>query len=216
MWQLDGISGHAKVGTQTTNVISFPKTYTLFSSGNLSTDVHTITNDVTHVTVSCTFWFAGSTNLGDGLWWVDGVSSSRQLLPGVYCANGDIGLSTNSTVGNVTFVSFASNGKVTSSAGSANLTAFWDNLLAFTNAGEPSTSATTMVINYSGSNAHWSGIMYAPHAMVQVSGGNNVTQQAALWGQTVHTSGTGWTLDSSTLGGASSTTVHFNLGTLVE
>jgi len=191
--------------TTTTSPTAYPVTYTF------DTTAHTVKNNVTGSTVACTYWFAGGTNLGNGAWWQGGSSGSGQLNPGVYCATGDIGLSAGSNpVGNVTFVG---TGKITISAGHVNLTPYWDSMLAYSTSNDP----TNTVINFSGSNGQWAGLIFAPSGGVRVSGSGNYAYLAALWGQTVITTGTGWTLDSRGMTTPStSSSIDYRVGTLVE
>jgi Flp pilus assembly protein TadG len=190
--------------TPTTTTTAYPVTYT-FDTVN-----RRITNDKTGATSACTYFWSGGVNLGDGPWWVGGSKNSQQLMPGVYCATGDIGLSSKA-VGSVTFVS---GGKITISAGDpTNLSAHWDSLLLYSTKGD----YKTVVINISASSMSWQGLVFAPNGQAQVSGGKDVGSPSAIWGLTVHTSGTGWLLQSDglgTSGGPGVTT--YTIGTLVE
>lgn len=183
---------------------TYPVTYTF------DTTARTIKNDMSGLVAPCDFWWTGSTTLGDGAWWVGGTRASKQLEPGVYCATGDIGLSTNGTQGNVTFVG---GGKVASSAGNLNLTAYFDNLMFFSTGG----GATTTVVSFTGSGSIWQGIMYAPYGRVHITGPDASTPVfGALWGKTVQTtSGGSFTLNSSNLNGPPGPT-DYTFGTLVE
>src|SRR4029078_136712 len=67
-------------GTAAMNPTNFPVTYSFDAT------LRKITNTTSGASAPCTYFFTGSTTLGNGPWWSGGVSSSRQLMPGVYCS----------------------------------------------------------------------------------------------------------------------------------
>jgi hypothetical protein len=172
---------------------SYPVTYTF------NTAAHTITNDVTLASASCTSFTSGNLTIG-----------SAAPAPGIYCATGNITLNGNQTIGNVTLIA---GGKI-EATGSApyNLTAFWDNLLAFsTQVGTPSQPVITF-----NNGLTFVGLIYAPNGSAQVTGNFGATSNGAVWGQTVRISGNSWTLTNTNLGSSSSEVTTFEAGTLVE
>jgi Flp pilus assembly protein TadG len=190
-------------GTATTTTTPYPVTYTV----NTSASPWTITNVTTGASSHCTYQFSGGTNFPTGPWWQDATT----LKDGIYCGTGPMGLSKNGATGNVTIV--ATTGKV-SGPGNANLHAYWDHLFVWAGWNK---SPSTLTVDYSGGGSKFTGIIYAPFGLVQISGGSNAQNAGTLWGAEVATSGSNWALDATGIGstGAPSVTTY-RPGSLVE
>jgi len=149
---------------------------------------------------------AGDFILSDaGAWWVD-PATKLQLKPGVYCVrNGGLkatGLG-NVTGNGVTFVLSGNNGSIGSpplNAADFNLTADSsfkvppvtgpDNQMLFFVEGNSGMKVT-------GSGGVWEGWIYAPNGDVEFLGGGGNTFTGAIFAQTVHLSGSGWSFQGT-------------------
>ena len=125
-----------------------------------------------------------------GLW----NDVTKTLAPGLYYTTADIDISASDLQGNgVTFVS--ANGIVTLSGSNHNLTP-WDpdQLLLFSNRQEsPDTNSVSNcskeAVKLSGSAHSWTGTVFAPRGLVEMSGSTNTTLLGSLIGLTVRMNG---------------------------
>jgi len=139
----------------------------------------------------CTYTRAGAFDVDrNGLWWVGGNKSSKQLKPGVYCATGRISLSTQSVQGNVTFVT---DGDISMSGNDSSLTAFSNGVVLYTS------STDGNAIKISGSDGSFGGIMYAPNGSIDLAGsGMNI--QGSVIGNEIKLTGSNRTINGNVKG----------------
>jgi hypothetical protein len=121
--------------------------------------------------------------------------STGQLAEGLYYTSGEIDVGVGNMTGKVTFVSSAS--KINLSASDQTLTHYDpDGLLAFSmfdetgghNAANPKDCGKEGV-TVSGQNSEWTGIIYSPWSMVQMSGSDNSSLFGSLVGYEVRING---------------------------
>jgi hypothetical protein len=113
------------------------------------------------------------------------VGSVWVLDDGLYFTNQDIDLGTSDLRGDVTFVT--SNGQLKISGSNVILTPYdSDGLLAFSNANK---NCGEYGVAMSGSSNSWTGIVYAPRALVEMSGSDNSTLNGSLVGDEVRMNG---------------------------
>ena len=157
---------------------------------------------------ACTFGTLGgppNTDLTLGMpgpFWATGGPSGGTLVSGVYCANGNISLGANTVTGTVTFVA---TGTITIGSASANLTGFYNNMIAFTTSpqdcgGFPG-PAPGPAMNIGNSDVVLNGSFDAPNGCINI-GGNNITVNGSLAGNDVQIGVGGSSIINST-GGAS-------------
>ena len=109
---------------------------------------------------------------------------------GVYYTPGNIILNLGYVEGNVTFVA---GGFIDISGSNHNLTPYVDNLLAFSyydpGLEDPDKRCTEPVVKFAGSDHYWEGIVFAPDAMIDMSGSDNSTFAGSLIGYTIRMPG---------------------------
>lgn len=133
------------------------------------------------------FYSAGSTKIDAGWLISRGYlnSSTGRLQDGLYVTTNDIDISYGNLTGDVTFVS--ANGFLKISGSDQNLTPFDpDGLLA---ASHKDTPCGTSAVSVSGSDSNWLGALYAPKAVVELSGSTNNDFWGALVGDEVRLNG---------------------------
>ena len=116
---------------------------------------------------------------GPGLWWATGGPSGGTLVSGVYCANGNIDVSAASVTGTITLVA---TGKITISSSTANLTGFYNNMIAFTPV--VSDCISNQAINIGNAGVTLNGSFDAPNGCVNASG-STMTINGSLVGNEV-------------------------------
>lgn len=151
--------------------------------------------DFASPTSNCDFYFnQGNVNLKaqSGVWADPGKT---QLLPGLYCFNGNVSLSGNDIQGNITFVA---KGKITISGSGSMFDAFWTDpiegidILFFSEEGN-----SPKAIDVSGSGGGWNGIIFAPNGHAEVTGHSNHAFNGSIIADTVKMAGTGLTVTAS-------------------
>ncbi len=138
------------------------------------------------------YYDAGASDINTGWLISQGLLNppTSVLTDGLYLTTGDINLSGSNLTGNVTFVTFVtSNGEIKFSGSNHNLQP-WDaeGLLAFSN---ETGSCSNAVVNLSGSGSGWTGIVYAPNGLIEMSGSGNANVDGALIGMSVKITGSG-------------------------
>jgi PKD repeat protein len=116
--------------------------------------------------------------------WEGNNPASKVLKPGVICSNGKIELSGSGISGNVTF---RAKGRISLSGSNWNLSAFWNDVLMFSD-------STGIAADISGSGGSWSGIILAPKGQLKMSGSGNQSISGSLIADTINMSGSGWSL----------------------
>ena len=114
-----------------------------------------------------------------GPFWAIGRSVGRRPRSGVYCANGNIDVSAASVTGTITLVA---TGKITISSATANLTGYYNNMIAFTPVVSDCISA--QAINIGNADVVLNGSFDAPNGCVNASG-SNMTINGSLVGNEV-------------------------------
>ena len=117
--------------------------------------------------------------------WVGGNPNSNQLNPGVYCSTQDIVLSGQDITGNVTLVAMD---EVKISGSDFDLTAYFENILAFSGASH------NQAMDMAGSGGSWTGLFYAPNGGINLQGSSNITLNTSLIGDKIKVSGSDFTL----------------------
>jgi len=122
--------------------------------------------------------------IGQGLY----NSSTHILDDGLYFTTEQIELSDSLIDGSVTLVS--EEAKISISGSLMDLTPYIDGLLAFANVQlSGSSQCDESVIQMSGGENEWSGVVYAPNGQIEFSGSDNTTFNGALVGYTVKING---------------------------
>lgn len=134
-----------------------------------------------------------------GPFWATGGPSGGTLVSGVYCANGNIDVSASSVTGTITLVA---TGKITISSSTANLTGFYNNMIAFTPVVSDCISA--QAINIGNASVTLNGSFDAPNGCVNASG-SNMTINGSLVGNEVQIGVGGSSVITSSGGGSRST-----------
>lgn len=113
-------------------------------------------------------------------------STEDEVIPdGIYYATNEIVVSGLNISGNVTFILDNPNGKVTISSEGVTLTPYINGLLIYSTG----SSCTNDAVAISGNFATYSGIIYSPNGMIQLSGNESVTVNGCLWGAAVKFNG---------------------------
>jgi hypothetical protein len=142
----------------------------------------------------CTYSQVGTFDVGiNGPWWVGGRASTRQLLPGVYCATGPAGIIKMTTTGAQGTVTFVATTQVELSGSNFVLNAHTNSVLAYS----LGTAADALKLN--GNNGIWQGIFYAPNGGVDFIGNSNLTVAGGLVAQTISLNGNSATIGPSGL-----------------
>ena len=114
-----------------------------------------------------------------------GDPNSGQLIPGVYCSTKKLTLSGSDVTGNITLVSLE---EVDISGSNSNLTPYWNNVLAFSEASFPKG------IDMSGSGGTWEGLMLAPNGLIEVTGSSNFSYSGSIIADRIHVSGSNFSV----------------------
>ncbi len=114
--------------------------------------------------------------------------STDTLKDGLYYTTGEIDLSASDIIGNA--VTLVARDKVSFSGSSHTLRPYIDGLLIYTDAQGPN-QCNTAVVKMSGSSHDWSGIIYAPNGLIEMSGSSNTSMHGTLIGNTVKVNGSG-------------------------
>ena len=115
---------------------------------------------------------------------------TKTLQDGLYYTTGEVDLSASDIFGNA--VTFVARDEISLSGSTHNLGPYVDRLLFFTDkkytqaGGKQCNNA---VVKISGSVHDWSGIIYAPNGLIEMSGSSNTTLAGTLIGFTVKLSG---------------------------
>ena len=118
--------------------------------------------------------------------WYD--QATGRLRPGLYYSSDSIELSADHLAGS--HVTFVSDGRITLSGSSHELSPYVDGLLLFSGLGPSGGSAcSTPAIRLSGSEDVWSGVMFAPSGLIQISGASATTFDGSLVGLTIALNG---------------------------
>lgn len=118
--------------------------------------------------------------------WFD--PATGDLRPGLYYSDDSIDLSADHLKGS--HVTFVSAGRITLSGSSHELTPYVDGLLLFSGMSRPGSSAcSTPAVRLSGSQNVWSGVMFAPSGLIQISGASSTTFDGSLIGLTIALNG---------------------------
>ena len=114
------------------------------------------------------------------------VSSSGEVLDGLYYVTGDVKLSGSELSGEVTIVA---QGRIKASGSNHSFTAYSGDLLFFCQEGNGGQKGCKeAVIKVAGSGMIWDGVVYAPEGLIQVSGSNS-TLKGGLIGASLKLSG---------------------------
>ena len=122
--------------------------------------------------------------------WQGNDPNTNQLNPGVICSTGNLALGGSDVTGNVTLVA---QGEIDIGGSNFNLTPRENNVFLF--AGSTNSSA----LNVIGTGGSWEGFLYAPDGGITLSGSAGANFNASIIGNQVTISGSGFSLDSSTL-----------------
>ena len=134
----------------------------------------------------CTMEFTSDTDLSSvPQAWVNNDVNTKQLKPGVYCSTRKLTLSGSDVTGNVTLVA---QGDLTVSGSNFTLTAYWNNILLFTE------SSSSSALDASGSGGSWTGIMLAEYGNAKVQGSSNLTISGSVMANTISVSGSDFNL----------------------
>jgi putative Flp pilus-assembly TadE/G-like protein len=136
-------------------------------------------------------------------------STGGTVAAGVYCAKGNLNLSTGSAI-NAVGVTLLATGNITIGSGSiTNMTpaAGAHNIIAFSGSANSCSASGGPAINVGNTNAGLNGSFYAPHGCINM-GGPNFTINGSLIGNEVNISGPGWTINSSGGGGGGNVTLY--------
>ena len=165
-----------------------------------SANYHYTSNKIDSGELSSQGWISGST-----------------LDDGVYVTPDDIDLSDSNLTGNVTFVSVdpdEGKGVISLSGSDHNLTPYYQNLLVFSDSWKDGESygyqtpplsdppsCTDPAVKLSGSNHSWTGIIYAPRGMVELSGSSNTTIDGSIVSYSIRLNGSVQSITFSGAGG---------------
>ncbi len=121
----------------------------------------------------------------------NGILNGTTLSDGIYYSECNIDISGVSGVhGNITLVA---EGSIQFSNSSTHVTAYTDDLLAFSVAGDNQCSAK--VIKFSGSENEWVGNMFAPYGQIEMSASSNTTTRGCLVGHSINLSGSAQSIE---------------------
>ena len=162
-----------------------------FTSSPAKAPIVSLAQTYTYSSFPCTYTFTTNVNLqSHPEVWVGSNPSNKQLKDGVYCSTQDIQLSGQGISGNVTLVAAD---EVKISGSDFNLTAYYEDILAFSAASHGS------AIDMSGSGGSWTGLIYAPDGAVKLQGSDNLSVSGSIVADQVIISGSGFSI---TAGGA--------------
>lgn len=122
---------------------------------------------------------------------IEEVGETWVLKSGLYYTTGDINLSKSYLIGNQ--VTFVAGGTIDISGSNHNLSPYVDELLAFSyndpGIADPDKRCSEPVVKFAGSEHVWAGIIFAPDAMIDMSGSDNSTFAGSLIGHTIRLPG---------------------------
>ena len=174
-----------------------------FTSSPAKAQIVSVAQDYTYSSFPCTYTFATSANLqSHPEVWVGNNPSSKQLKDGVYCSTQDIQLSGQGITGNVTLVAAD---EVKISGSDFNLTAYFEDVLAFSAASHGS------AIDMSGSGGSWTGLIYAPDGAIKLQGSDNLSVSGSIVADQVIISGSNFSITGESVGLATSGPVAVRL-----
>ncbi len=151
-----------------------------------------LAQNYTYSDFHCTYTFNTSADLqSHPEVWVGDNPSSKQLKDGVYCSTQDIQLSGQGISGNVTLVAAD---EVKISGSDFNLTAYYEDILAFSAASHGS------AIDMSGSGGSWAGTILAPDGTVKFQGSDNLSVSGSIVADRVIISGSNFSITAEGVG----------------
>jgi hypothetical protein len=117
--------------------------------------------------------------------------STKKLKPGIYFTTGEIAISDSGVTGQVTLVG---GGRVTISGSDHKLTPYYEGLLAYSNFNGGCSTAGLMM---GGSGHSWTGTLFAPRSILEMSGSTNTALTGSLLGLKVRINGSNLTIKAS-------------------